>query len=618
MGRQKRRMRPDWPVKVYRYRVRDDPAAQPLWMSWLPEPVYAEAVAMRQLWNGLCDVWEHSRQAWDAVYEPYGSVREAREALTAATEALQQATKERALERQRRRSRKHEALRPLDEAVQAAEACRRIASARLREAKAAIGAETKAAREAVQLQLQRDLYATAQKAPLYWAHKGFILDEFRAALGRFFRRQAEPPKRHIGGLRTVHFRHHFGDGGLPVPAIWRPCSRYHLRPPDPRSAEETKYTPRARRRFAKSHGIYRVAGRWPLPLTLTWLPPLPAEGYVKKLDLVGRLVAKAGWSSNQMMPGVWEPTRRRGMGAEVGGVWEWELHVAVEVPPPERVRRQDHTRAGVDLGWRVFEQPDGSRRLRMGVVLDQDGRAEDLWFPDGVLARWQRARDLQRRQGEWTEDTRRTLQRIEGLPVSAASLDRMGAAGLWRLHRQALTHPDAWPEDAREYLARWATATTTCYQRMRRLIVRAIRERTDAFRKMAWRLCQQYAQLAFEDLGMAELEAADRQEGALKGAAKYRQLVAPYAFRQAVQLVAPKAGTLVSWRDPAYTTVDCAVCTARVLANSGALVLTCPAGHSWDQDENAARNLVARLNGGREDRGCAATPRHARDVEIPE
>jgi transposase len=45
--------------------------------------------------------------------------------------------------------------------------------------------------------------------------------------------------------------------------------------------------------------------------------------------------------------------------------------------------------------------------------------------------------------------------------------------------------------------------------------------------------------------------------------------------------------------ESAFSTTTCAECGTQA-TQTGNLILTCRAGHSWDQDENAARNLLSQ------------------------
>jgi transposase len=80
----------------------------------------------------------------------------------------------------------------------------------------------------------------------------------------------------------------------------------------------------------------------------------------------------------------------------------------------------------------------------------------------------------------------------------------------------------------------------------------------------------------------------------LDSAARYRQWASPAELSLYLRQAAMSTGTVVKEAESAFSTTTCAECGAQA-TQTGNVILTCPTGHSWDQDENAARNLLSQM-----------------------
>ncbi|MBI4468384.1 MAG: transposase [Acidobacteria bacterium] len=80
----------------------------------------------------------------------------------------------------------------------------------------------------------------------------------------------------------------------------------------------------------------------------------------------------------------------------------------------------------------------------------------------------------------------------------------------------------------------------------------------------------------------------------LKHADRYRQIAAIGEFKSILQHQARKRHARLLDGEAAYSTITCFTCGARA-EGGAALVLQCPNGHKFDQDENAAKWFLARI-----------------------
>ncbi len=145
-------------------------------------------------------------------------------------------------------------------------------------------------------------------------------------------------------------------------------------------------------------------------------------------------------------------------------------------------------------------------------------------------------------------------------------------------------------------LAAWRRTTDRLRSIQDRLTTRLLGRRNTFYAQTALRLCRTYRIIAWEgDLDLRRLAAKQADAKALEAAQRYRQCAGLSKFRQALRQAAAKTGTTLLDCPAAGTTITCHHCGARV-ANTGALLLTCGScGTAWDQDLNAAQNLLAHI-----------------------
>jgi transposase len=114
--------------------------------------------------------------------------------------------------------------------------------------------------------------------------------------------------------------------------------------------------------------------------------------------------------------------------------------------------------------------------------------------------------------------------------------------------------------------------------------------------------------LAVEELHLRQMS-QQRQELAprLQAGMAYRQLVAPGSFLRRLAHTAAREGVTMIKVDPSHSTRACAVCGAVLPGQAGELYLTCPQGHRYDVDDNAAEILFRRAFAGADAHGTVGT-----------
>ncbi len=144
------------------------------------------------------------------------------------------------------------------------------------------------------------------------------------------------------------------------------------------------------------------------------------------------------------------------------------------------------------------------------------------------------------------------------------------------------------------------------------LRARLLRRRREWYRLWARDLCRDYAALVLEEWDLGTVARVRRSEAEAEAQAEapiraQRHRAALSQWRLAIEQQAAKTGTRLLWEDPAYTTLRCHACGHQHAANQVdrlAVRWVCHGcGAEWDQDINAARNLLAAVT---RERGNAA------------
>jgi hypothetical protein len=287
---------------------------------------------------------------------------------------------------------------------------------------------------------------------------------------------------------------------------------------------------------------------------------------------------------------------------------------------------------GVDLGWRLV--PAG---LRVAYWAGDDGRSGELIIPRDDLGRWSRVESLSS-----TRDTNFNVIRD-----ALAAWLRATTAAVPDWLREALAYLPQWRSPARlaALLWRWngvfyrkgreipwqpfpaQEGPAGCgrflgdedifprlwaWRRQDRHLLdwqentrqRAVRWRDDLYRRFARELAGRYHTLIFEKVNWRELQEQPPADGEARLWTTNHRIAAVGRLRQFVR---EKAGDFQE-ADPAHTTQRCHACgsledfdAARELehACSGC-------GQLWDQDFNAAKNLLQALAASGSNAGAGA------------
>jgi hypothetical protein len=119
---------------------------------------------------------------------------------------------------------------------------------------------------------------------------------------------------------------------------------------------------------------------------------------------------------------------------------------------------------------------------------------------------------------------------------------------------------------------------------------RLIGRRRWIYRNFAAGLSRNYKTIILKRTAIQRLSQTGR---GLDAAGKYRQWASPAELSLYVRQAAASNGCVLKVAESAFSTTTCADCGAQA-TQTGDVILTCSNGHRWDQDQNAARNLLSQ------------------------
>ncbi len=585
-----------WPVLVYRYAVQlYDPANpdQRLRNNALPAALLQEADRMQALWNQLCDAYNNYRQASQELMTSDAAVTPLVKKLQEANSALDEARSALKLARRRVHAIRHPELSPFEEAVTAAKHVRAQHLNDLNEARRSARNRLIGELKELRNRFNRAVVEIVSTCPITWCHREYVKEKFLRALNILRSKGGSGPQPNFSDPRALHFHYRFSGGGLLIEHPIRGAKivktgwmfgrnkRVNMRTVS-EIAFDPDLTKGQRKSLIRTQAIFSVAGIT-LPLTVYFHRPLPQGSYLKAGTLVGRQIHGPGYRCGES---VGEVTPAR---------WEWSLQLTLEVPPTEPATITRSERIGaLDLGYRLVNESS----LRIGVVGSSDGYLEELRLPEKIVRAFQYKRDLESQRDKVLQEMKEALRRVawpDPLPAQAAAIQQrltlVRSTGLRTLLRLFETHRLIGP--AVDLLQTWAEQTSSSNRELHGLQARYRRHREWYYRNLAARLCRQYSTLIVEDLNLKDMVRIDKREHpSLAMGAMYRNLAALSRFLSCLEQAAAKHGTRLIRVNPMYSTRTCSICQAVLKEAGPEVMLKCPNGHLWDQDENAVKNLL--------------------------
>lgn len=251
----------------------------------------------------------------------------------------------------------------------------------------------------------------------------------------------------------------------------------------------------------------------------------------------------------------------------------------------------------LDLGWRL----GGDGSLRVALWYDLNDNTGELIMPKALLDRWVKCEDLQSIRDKGFNVSRKTL--TDYCAANAGSLpDFLAAISShvchWKSPRRLARLVDDWrahyrfPGDVMIYdaLAVWRDREEHLYQWQRNNESKAQRIRKDLYRVWAKDFARRYQVVVMEKMNIAEMRQEPNPEDKQKFVVNTWRNAASIGLLRATMAQGGAEGVLV----PAeQTTMMCHKCGGLNDWDRSELIHTCShCKATWDQDENAAKNLL--------------------------
>lgn len=274
----------------------------------------------------------------------------------------------------------------------------------------------------------------------------------------------------------------------------------------------------------------------------------------------------------------------------------WSL--LVSLARPEGWQKRDLAERGavaVDVGWRLLDHG-----LRVAYWVGDDGAEAEVVVPRGDAQRWRKSEEIRSiRDRRLNLEIERLGDWLAGRDVPDWLVERTRYLRQWRSANRLAALAIAWRDqrfegDAEgfEPLERWRGRDKHLYEWEANQRRKAGAWRLDLYRRIVADLSRRYHTAVVEDTKWTQLARKPQPEQADDGATRYWMRVASPGLL--LQLVRQRFAETVPV--PAeYTTQRCHACgkLAQFDARTHLWTKCRHCGAEWDQDANAARNLLA-------------------------
>lgn len=440
-----------------------------------------------------------------------------------------------------------------------------------------------------------------QDSGLEWNSREFIFDRFIMTFERWLKNsgragcfdEAGFPKRRKR-LDRIAIRHRYSNAGIPVSRLIRPHSRksawrFWLRPVPP---ESHLYPGRASKRLCLTEGFFGIQGV-KVSFKAIIHRRVPDEAIVKNVLLIGRY-------SRQFS-------------------WDWAIALVCQIPPRPVSTHLTGRFCGLDLGWRKFDS-----YLRIGMLVDNAGNVIELRLPLDMSNRSSRdfnnwidsigRPETRRIYQAWAEVEEAITAADQSMEAVKAQLTRTAEGIEWSncvqswlsrlpevrqgglvLLLRALKEAQA-GEDLQDLITAWKSGEDRAQRRILSARSRFVRRRHWLYQNLAAWIARNHDVIAWEeDLDLKGMSEVRGRAKPLERADRYRQIAAIGELRSILRRQVKKHHSMLIDGVTAYSTIRCFTCGAHTQAGAD-LELQCPAGHVFDQDENAARWFLSEVN----------------------
>lgn len=280
------------------------------------------------------------------------------------------------------------------------------------------------------------------------------------------------------------------------------------------------------------------------------------------------------------------------------GRYIWKLLLTMNVPDALPVT--ERPTMGIDLGWR--KRPDG---MRAAAWISSTGSMGTLVLPPSIQDRLDKADSIRSFRDQETDKMRAKLSpMMKALALPEAVRAAAKNMHVWKSgkHYERLmlcwySHRCAGDGPALALLEAWRARRMHLWAYERGMRASALYHRRDLFRSFACCVAQTHGVVAIEDWNMTtvvEKPEAEEPDPVMPVSRRQRVVTGASLLRLALVSALHQAGATVVRVPVALTTLRCSYCGFINDFDKKNLEHTCTAcGVRWDQDYNAARNLLA-------------------------
>lgn len=255
----------------------------------------------------------------------------------------------------------------------------------------------------------------------------------------------------------------------------------------------------------------------------------------------------------------------------------------------------------IDVGWRRV--PGG---LRVATWRDDRGQTGELVLPERYIEQQDTVQRLKSHRDTLYNETLASLrawlavgERPSWLRDETAYLHQWRKAGrLVRLMRTWESRRFRGDEAIFAMLAGWQSRDRHLWQYLDHLRDQCLHWRREIYRVWVADITRRYAEVVLEDVDLSQVARRQDEQGEqnplVQKARYYRTIAGVYQLRQSLESTCKREGIPIARRPAAYTTMQCAQCGSIEEWDHRELYHTCTqCGTRWDQDHNAARNLLS-------------------------
>jgi hypothetical protein len=308
----------------------------------------------------------------------------------------------------------------------------------------------------------------------------------------------------------------------------------------------------------------------------------------------------------------------------IGPRTQWSLALSVDVPD-ELARGCGEGAVAIDIGWRII-----GNDLRVATWRDQEGHTGDLRLSEKVIKQLRKPEELRSTRDQNFDAARDKLgawikAQLELGAIPAWLLDRAKSIAQWRSQDRLAAVALFWKTnrfdgdtDAYEALEGWRYHDWHLWKWETSQRIKALRHRREIYRIFAADLSRRYSTLIVEDFDLSKMSKKQPTEGVgeNQNARSNRFLAATSELRIVLSDAFHARGGEMIKVGAMATTIECHVChhvETFDKASSVDRADPCPkCGAQWDQDVNAAINLLARWDAIKDKPRAEKKPRESR------